>query len=301
MSTNRKGFTLIELLVVIAIIALLVGLLLPAISKAQRNAKTMRDGAQVKEMHQAFLIFADANGGRMPTPGLINRLPVNGQQLPGQGDEDHTRNHTASLFSVLIAQDYFNTDIVIGPTEVNQNINEMLDYDKSLYQPANDVYWDPGFTADLRTNSPGSNVSYAHTALVNPRKSVKWRNTGDATVTALGTRGTDGTFQGPTGTTGQGGQITGNPYSLSPTLELHGPTREWNGNVCFQDNHVELLTTFFPDLVSHDPGNGVGKKRDNIFSAEFGGQSRSDNWLVVCVTPQSEFSTTPIWDPENTN
>lgn len=295
MSRNRKAFTLIELLVVIAIIALLVGLLLPAISKAQRNAKTVRDGSQLKEMHKTLLIFADSQGGRMPTPGLINRLPVGGLQLPGTGDEDHTQNHTANIYSVLIAQNYFNPDICVGPTEVNTNIKVKQDYNRAMYNPTNDVYWDPTFRADM-TLTNGSNTSYAHMALINRRKAVKWRNTGDAGTPHLGTRGTGGSFTGPTGFGGQGGSITGNDYSRSPTLELHGPMREWQGNVAFGDNHVELLTTFFPDLTAFDAGNNTGKKRDNIFSCEFGGQNQSDAWLTINVPAHTEFSCTPRWD-----
>jgi len=59
--------------VVIAIIALLVGLLLPALAKAQRNARTMKDATQIKEIHKSFLTFAQGNKGKLPIPGLIDR------------------------------------------------------------------------------------------------------------------------------------------------------------------------------------------------------------------------------------
>ena len=50
-----RGFTLVELLVVVAIIALLIGLLLPALSKAQRSAKTLQDSANISQIHKGFI------------------------------------------------------------------------------------------------------------------------------------------------------------------------------------------------------------------------------------------------------
>ena len=70
---RTRGFTLIELLVVIAIIALLVGLLLPALARAQGSARSMKDAAQMQQIHASFITWANANGGKLPTPGLINR------------------------------------------------------------------------------------------------------------------------------------------------------------------------------------------------------------------------------------
>ena len=55
---RNRGFTIIELLVVVSIIALLVGILLPAIGKARDQAQLTRSQANVKQ-----LVTADATYG----------------------------------------------------------------------------------------------------------------------------------------------------------------------------------------------------------------------------------------------
>ena len=145
---RTTGFTLIELLVVIAIITLLIGLLVPALASARRGSKSMTDGSQQKEIHQAFLTYANGNEGGLPVPGLIDPKPVRvgGQprEIPGQGPEAFEHNWTGPLFSAMVAQDFFGTDILYGPTETNPVVGIYKNYDYSRYNPADDDYWDPG-------------------------------------------------------------------------------------------------------------------------------------------------------------
>ncbi len=63
---KKKAFTLIELLVVITIIALLVSILMPALSKAKEQAKITLCSNNLKQQSLAVNMYANANRGSVP-------------------------------------------------------------------------------------------------------------------------------------------------------------------------------------------------------------------------------------------
>jgi len=80
---KQRAFTLVELLVVIGIIAVLIGILLPALSRANRQAKATACLSNQKQLIMALLMYCQENKGYFPGgPGEYASKDANGNQQP---------------------------------------------------------------------------------------------------------------------------------------------------------------------------------------------------------------------------
>ena len=275
---NRKGFTLIELLVVIAIIALLIGILLPALGKARQSARQLKDQTQVRGILQGMVVWAQNNGDNYPLPSVVDK--ANQTVVAATPADAVKKDITRNIWSLLIFNGFVPVEMFVSPAESNGSVTVMNGYETDRPQGsavANKGLWDPKYRGTCLDQAPlptgavpnESNNSYAHSMPVGLRK-AKWGNTFTSTEAVVANRGPAYTFTGADNSL-VWDLVAGDFGANSNTLLIHGSRTKWEGQVGYNDNHVDFSLQPDPEGVTWTftgLNPGMRTQRDNIFVNE---------------------------------
>ncbi len=319
-NVNRKaGFTLIELLVVIAIIALLVGILLPALARARASARQLTCSTRVRNIIQACVTWSNSNKEQYPLPSIIDRnnTTITGSAPGATTNTQPTKDNTGNILSVLIWNQALVPDVVVSPSEVNSSIRPDSEYqfqNPQGAQVAAQANWDPRFSgspSDTTRRTAGvGNTSYAHMPAVNVRlneRLSRWSNTFGSNEATWGNRGP--LFQGvdaaagtiatsPLANSTAWTLATGAQGTTSQTLLIHGGRQSWEGNIGYNDGRVNFENRADPTEITYRRAGQTGQfatVADNLFANELdeknppasgttASYSGTNNYLVIMTT-----------------
>ena len=167
---QKRNFTLIELLIVIAIIAILAGMLLPAINKAREKARIISCVSNLKQMGQLHVLYADSFDGFV----VLSR----DTSIPLEGTSDfnqtwiyalakYVQNDTRTAGKMQVASPFIGT-IFCCPA-VN-NVTKSSQYDQRFSY---------GINQNIQMANPGSNT------LVNNIRRARFSSFKNASATVL--------------------------------------------------------------------------------------------------------------------
>jgi prepilin-type N-terminal cleavage/methylation domain-containing protein len=280
---RRKAFTLVELLVVIGIIAILVGILLPALNKARAQARLVQCASNMRMIGQAMINYAADNRNYLPEHSYVD-APWNGTGNAGKTD---VMQDGVNDYNYLLQAGNVNGTgsalIINGQVDPGANIGRLImtgylgGYDLSPANAVNNlrnssfapIRWCPA--VDLSSPPAGLSSSY----FMNPHWS--YTTAGSAVGATITGQGPAGSFSFPNASgvvvhTTWFRKITDYPKTLAMLTEIYytpykyggnssithpGPGTTSNWNILLPDGHVATVTDKYVETTFNTGANGL--------------------------------------------
>ena len=166
---KRKGFTLVELLVVIAIIALLMGILMPALSKVRQIAHRLVCGTNLSGIGKAMMVYANEYDDEFPRAGGRTSIWAdkinNWQALDRYQAYNIAANGTGGAASITSSFYLLVKYAEVTPQSFicksDSGVSEFNPVDYGVYDRDVTQLWDFG-PYNSEQDNPGSHCSYAY-------------------------------------------------------------------------------------------------------------------------------------------
>lgn len=312
MNTSRRAFTFIELISICVVSVVIVAILLPATHQTRICSRQIKDGTQVRSIHQAFVSFG-VQTDEYPLPSRMDcegTIPSGRFSTPEGKATNEEKDLPRFVLSLLIFNGSIGPEICVSPSEVNPLIKARNDFQFKnpsavAFEKRQWAILDPSFACypDEQGGDPvigGAGVpaiggcSYAFSPFYGARRD-SWASTFDAYEVVLGNRGpwyklgaSGDWVLDPTDKRG----TNATPATASNTLLIHGARNSWEGNVARNDNSVAFEIRPDPENLQIEYGAAFSKSGipqfDNIFANEDeGGNGNAYSRADDRITPEN--------------